>query len=740
MRSRKYIKSINRKYKNKTKKKQLNSTKYVKSYLKNQKLKCISNLSFEEEYTKKLLSCEKKEKDHTCPEVNEKDLIKLFKIPFTPSKIILQDDYYSYINYQWISEQTKLTKKTNKFYTQIDSFRVAQEKVYYELIDIVKNYIKTSNSKESKEIGNLYRSLVNLDRKSAKKNVMQTIDFVENSIKKGDLYEFIANINKNEVISWGCPIVWRVIPDDKDSKKYRNYIDPPELSVYDYLIYIEDNQDDSETKKYKKLFKNTFLRYINSMFNACLGNNHGYKAIDVWEVEYKLMDAMGCTKVKREDPNFYNKLTTKEALKYGFDWELFSKCLGYKHTPDFFICSSLNYLKCGMELLQNNWKTKEWKTYFIYMHLRQIIRFDKKWRDIYYEFNGKFVEGQQIPMPNEIYPVFVLSICFNTYLANQYIKNNNRQREIDYVNNLGKDLLEVFKRIIHKNTWLSPKTKKYALKKLEYLTLNVGSPEELREDPLLEYTQNNPYGNLCKKMHWNAEKYILLEGKKTIDIPMVDWNKFKLVGKQPYIVNAFYTPTENSIYVPLAYLQAPFIDLNERGIEYNLAYIGFTLGHEMSHCLDDLGSKYDYQGNLHNWWTEEDRRKFEKKVDNVIKQYETFAAYDGIKMDASLSTGENLADISGLKIIEQYLMDFQQKNKDNTPIKYLSFSAFFVYIAIQARQKIYDKAVKAQLKINPHPLDKYRTNCPLARLELFKSVYNIKKGDKMYWPSNDTIW
>ena len=215
---------------------------------------------------------------------------------------------------------------------------------------------------------------------------------------------------------------------------------------------------------------------------------------------------------------------------------------------------------------------------------------------------------------------------------------------------------------------------------------------------------------------------------------------FKMVGKQSYVVNAYYTPVENSIYVPLAYLQKPFIDLEERGIEYNLAHIGYTLAHEMSHCLDDMGSKYDEKGNLFNWWTNADRKVFNRKVNNIIKQYEHFAAFDGIKMDASLSTGENLADISGLAICEEYLRDFQEKNNDIVPIKALSFHMFFVYIAIQARQKIFDKAIKAQLKTNPHPMDKYRTNCPLARLELFRSLYNIKKGDKMYWQTTDTIW
>jgi putative endopeptidase len=231
-----------------------------------------------------------------------------------------------------------------------------------------------------------------------------------------------------------------------------------------------------------------------------------------------------------------------------------------------------------------------------------------------------------------------------------------------------------------------------------------------------------------------------LEGKPLVDLATIDWKTFNFVGTQAYIVNAYYTPAENSIYVPLGILQKPFIDLDERGIEYNLANIGYTLTHEMSHSLDNTGSKYDYKGNLHNWWTPHDKKIFDRKVANVVKQYETFAAYDGIKMDATLSTGEDMADISGMAICEEYLRDFQDKNNDIVPIRSISFEAYFIYLAVQARQTIYKNAVRSLLKTNPHPLDKYRVNCPLARLKLFTSIYNIKKGDQMYWADQDTIW
>jgi len=724
--------------KNKTRKKSKDETQLIRKECKN----ITSSMeSFEKNFEKSLGQNLTKNNN-----IIQRELIRLFKVPFSPSKYTPRNDYYTYINYEWITDQTKQLQKTKKFYVQIDSFRIAQEKVYYELIDITKEYIKNNNGQKAESIKNLYNSMLRLDEKSAEDAIKYTIEHIDKYIADNNLYKLLAQINQNETISWGCPIVWTVMKDEKNSTTYCSNIGQPQLTAYDYVIYIEDEKDDDATKKYKRQYKRHYLDFLKKMFNVCLGKGHGLKAQDVWDVEFELLITMGCESVKNESPEYYNIVKTSESLeKYGLDFARLAKEIGYSDDkiPKKFICSNLSYIKCVMEMLEKDdtWKSKKWRTYYYYIVLRQIIRFHKKWRFIYFDFFGKFIKGQPLPWPDEIYPVFGLSICFNTFLTNEYVRRNKKTEYIDYVKKLGTDLLEVYKRIIKRNTWLSPKTKKYALLKLEHIKLVVGNPILLREDPVIDYDSKGAYQNIKKISTWRTNRFIELDGKSSqIDIPSIDWEQFKLTGSQAYIVNAYYTPVENTIYIPLGYLQKPFIDLEERGIEYNLAHIGYTLGHEMSHSLDDMGSKFDHKGNLHNWWTPEDRHKFDLKVKNVIKQYETFAAYDGIKMDGSLSTGENLADISGIAICMEYLRDFQEKNNDIVPIKSLSFQAFFVYLALQARQKIFDRAIKAQLKVNPHPMDKYRTNCPLARLELFRSLYNIKKGDRMYWESTDTIW
>ena len=673
----------------------------------------------------------------------EKELIKMFKIPYSPSAITAKSNYYEYINHRWIAEQSSYLKKVDKFYVQIDSFRLAQEKVYIELIDIVKEYVKTNKSKQATSINNVYKSFLNLDESSAKGHVKEIVDMVDSHVSGKNLIKFLAHINKHEIVAWGCPITWALQSDDKNAKTYTNYLSPYTMSLYDYSLYLDVSPGDTN-RAYKKNIKTQYFKYVNDLFKACLGNSNGAgdtAAQDVWDVECELLKSYECDDIKDDDDDGYNLVKASESVaKYGFDWNEFATEIGYKKVPETFVVTSTNFLSCMMKILEKNWASPKWRTYWLYIYFRQLTRFHKSWRTIWFEFNEKLLKGQPVIFPKELYPVFGLAACFNTFLTNQYIDNNHKPTYIQYIKNMAVDMKTVFERKIRRNNWLSPSTKKSALLKLKHLELVVGSPKLMHEDPVLNYKEDDPWGNLLLLSYWRTEQSISLYGKHVIDIPAIDWNTLKLVGYQSYVVNAFYTPTLNSIYIPLAYMQKPFIDLDERGIEYNLAHVGFTLGHEMSHALDNSGSKYDYNGNLKNWWTPADRKIFDSKVKDVIKQYEQFAGYDGIKMDASLSTGENLADISGLAICEEYLRDFQDKNDDTLLIRKLSFEAFFCYYAIQARQKVYNKAFNAQLKTNPHPMDVYRTNCPLARLELFKSIYNVKKGDKMYWNNNDTIW
>lgn len=656
---------------------------------------------------------------------------------------LIKNNFYGYVNDVWLKElDIESGKKT--YYVQHDDFRIKQEEVYYKLIGYVKKYIKENpNTAKGQAIKNVYESMTTNTMPKFKKHVHMVVEFVEKFIEKGDVYALLADLNKVEIVSWSSPIQWTMSPDEKNVKKYISHLTNGSLGIYDYLIYLEDPSDSGELKRYKSMVKREYLHYITELFKACLGAKEAsaYKASDVWEVETELLLAMGCESSVKTDPNFYNKVSAQYLEKdIEFDWPHFAKLLGFKEIPREVVVSNLKSLKCVIKLLKEKWQTPAYKTFWLYIQFKQMIRFEDTLRVIHFNFYNKILEGQPAIMPSEIYPIFILSLLFNTFLSEQYLEHEYNALYVNYVKHLVGDLKELFIKKLQRNTWLSEETKTYALEKLQKLTIFVGSPGKLRYDPLFKYQKDDALANVGRLLSWKHKRYLALENKPVIDIPEFDWQAFKIVGTQCYMVNAYYRPISNSIYVPLAYLQKPFIDLEERGLEYNLVYIGYTLGHELSHALDNTGSKYDANGNLNNWWTDHDRKEFQKKVDDVVKQYELFAKRDGLEFDAEPAAGESLADISGYALIEEYLLDNQVINDEDVKLKKINLAKLYMNLAIQGRQKIYKKALKAQLKTNPHPPEVYRVNCPLSRLQLFRTIFGIKKGDGMWWHNTDTIW
>jgi putative endopeptidase len=670
-------------------------------------------------------------------EDKKKEFVKELMTKFTPHSIKPNNNFYDYINYLWLKNVS--LEKQQKYIVQIDDFRLVQDKVYHELNEIIVNYYKTHDDKLAKNLKNYYNSVIEMNPKRyTRKLAFEAIKKIDAYFIENNPWALLAFFNSNEMSAPYAPFVWSVYPDEKNTKVYRCYINSGSFNIIDINVYFDDGID----IPYKQNYRNKFYKYVSKIFRVLLGPNHGYNPKDVFEVEKQILDASECIEVKKDEVP-YNRVYSREALeKYGFNWEEFAKHIGYKNVPEFFITSSLNYLKCGSELLLKNWNSPKWKTYWLFSIFKNLIRITRDWEKIIFDFKGNFERGQEAL--NETAAVsasLYMSIPFNTFLTNEYVKRYEDPEAVKYVEILCEDLKLVLKRILMRNSWLSPSTKKYAIKKLEHCKFVYGKPDNLREDPDLDYG-TLIYDNMKKINDWRHQKFIDLEGQPIIDIPDMDWTNYpvKLAGDQAYIVNASYTPSQNRIYINLGYIQKPFVDLDERGIEYNLAHIGCTIAHELGHAFDDMGSQYGWDGNLYDWWTPEDKKKYKAIQDDVIRQYEDFAARDGIVFDAAIGIGENLADIQSLAICSEYLRDFQEKNQDLVPIRYLAFEAFFTYFAFQQRQVVSKKALAAQLKTNPHPLDKYRCNIPLSRSEIFRAIYNVKRGDGMWWHNTNTVW
>jgi len=653
-----------------------------------------------------------------------------------------ENDFYNWVNKDWL-KSFKVSSKT-EYIVEYDDFRLVQDKVYRQLFEIIETYLKTPKRSDFKNcLNTFYKSSKTFSTVDELRNVVQNkiiqIDGLMSDKDNFNLWKLLGKCNQSELNSYGFPLVFNILPDDKEPSIFRPTLNGPLLYLVDSSVYF----DDGTNVKYKANYRKHYYKYVRELFDISLGKGHNLDPRDVFQVQVKLFNAFGCM-TEKEEPDQYNKITKEDALsKYQFDWEEFCKALGFTKVPDWFITNNVNYLKCCTALLLKEWNTPAFRTYFIFNYIRQISIFCKKTREVIFQFRGKFERGEiQNYGSQGIDGIFALGLAFNTFLSNQYIAKYKNDDNINYLRILVEDLKQVYVRIIHNNTWLSQKTKNIAALKLNKMNILIGSPRVLRKDPVLPYTSNF-IENLSIVFHWKFKQLLLLNGASThnVDIPSMDWNTYppKFTGTQAYVVNASYTPSNNSIYVPLGYIQKPFIDI-ANSIEHNLAYTGFTLGHEMSHSLDDFGSKYDHTGRLYDWWKKEDNARFKRKQNDVLEQYKTFAKRDGIIYDVEYSLGEDMADISGLEICTEYLANLHTYKMTTMPIRDLSFQQFFIMYAYQMRQKIFKKALSANLKTNPHPIDKYRTNIPLSRSLIFRKIFNITDKNKMWWHNTDTIW
>jgi predicted metalloendopeptidase len=456
------------------------------------------------------------------------------------------------------------------------------------------------------------------------------------------------------------------------------------------------------------------------------------------------------------------RVLTQDAMCLtGIDWREMGKWIGYGGggggggVPPYFIANQVGYLNTVMTLLKKEWASDKWKSYWYFIYLRQLICFHDKWREIYFDFNDKLIRGKDTHFPREYFPIIGLAYAFPKTMTEEFTRRYKNDEMIAKVRDIGNTMLECYKARITRNTWMSAYTKKGALKKLNTLQLRVGEANLSAPDPTnLEYDPKDAWGNLLKRSIQRTEyiaKHHTSSSSRTSklspeDIDIMSWGTMKIIGYQSFVVNAYYTPSSNSIYIPTAYMHSMNVQFG-RGYEYDLASVGFTFGHEISHALHVNSRTYNHKGVIKNWWSKDDTATYERKIADIRRQYEEVSRNDGFVIDGNLSLSENLADVTGIAICEDALNKYHRHVYDGVTdmtrdehVRTSSFLNFYTYYAIQNRQYANFREILVQVLTNPHLNLKIRTNVPLMRSKTFRDVLEIKKSDKMYNDEFDVVF
>ena len=348
-----------------------------------------------------------------------------------------------------------------------------------------------------------------------------------------------------------------------------------------------------------------------------------------------------------------------------------------------------------------------------------------------FDFFGKTMSGRK-----EDYPLWkratqqvegVMGQALGKIYVEKYFPASSKERMVTLVKNLQKALSER----IDEQDWMSQETKKNAQEKLGTFYVKIGYPDKwddisgLSIDPEKSY-----YDNMleCSRF-WQA---FMLD--KTLGKP-VDRDQW---GMTPQTVNAYYNPTTNEICFPAGILQPPFFDASADDA-FNYGAIGVVIGHEMTHGFDDSGRNYDKDGNMKDWWTKEDAKKFNEKADLCDNFFSAIKVLPDLNANGRFTLGENLADHGGLQVA---YTAFKNATKDSKPADkdgYTADQRFFMAYAGVWAGNITDEEIRNRTKSDPHSLGRWRVNGALPHIDAWYEAFGVKEGDKLYLPKSERL-
>lgn len=286
-----------------------------------------------------------------------------------------------------------------------------------------------------------------------------------------------------------------------------------------------------------------------------------------------------------------------------------------------------------------------------------------------------------------------------------------------------------FRRSITDLPWMSPATRERALEKLAAFNTKIGYPDKWQDYSTLEIRPNDLIGNVQRIHAWYWERDLA-----RLDQP-VDRDEWFM---PPQTVNAYYSPTMNEIVFPAAILQPPFFN-PDADDAINYGAIGAVIGHEIGHGFDDQGSRYDGHGNLDNWWSEEDRARFDALGKRLVDQYSLYEPLPGEFINGELTLGENIGDLGGLGMAYQaYLLSL---NGAEPPVidGYTGQQRVFLGWAQSWRMKRREELVRQLLRTGPHAQPEFRVNGVVVNIDGFHEAFGTQPGDGLYKPAEARI-
>lgn len=627
-----------------------------------------------------------------------------------------QDDFYQYANGGWLA-RTPIPKAESRWGSFI-MLRHDTDKKLKAILDDLATLKRAAAGSPEQMIRDFQKSGMDMKARSARKAtplapLRKKIAAIENT---QDLQDVIAELHTYGV---GAPFNIGVDQDAKNTSRYLLHLFQDGLGMPDRDYYLNE---DAESKR----VRTAYIPHIERTFRL-LGYTSA-KAKEAATTVMRMETALAkesMNKVDRRDiDKTYNKHTLAELKKLapGIDWtRYFARIHGKGLTA--FVVMQPKYIGAVAKMLSSvplsDWKIYlEWQLASDYSGLLSSAFVREQ-----FAFYGTTLTGVAHMKPLWRRTLAVVNGSVGELLGKIYVAKHFTPAAKKRMNELVDDLFEAYAARLKSLDWMSPTTKKKALAKLSAMGRKIGYPDKWKSYNGLVIRPDDYFGNALRAAQFHHKR----EMKKLRGpIDKHEWFMY------PQTVNAYNAPNMNEIAFPAAILQPPFFDLTGDPA-MNYGCIGAVIGHEITHGFDDEGAKYDAKGNLKNWWTPADKKKFQAKSAIVVKQYSDYQVFDGVRVNGQLTLGENIADYGGVSIAYDALQRNLERTGNRKVVHGLTpEQRFFLGFALFERENTRPEVEKTLTLTDPHSPGKFRINGPLANFDKFYEAYGVKKGDKLY--------
>ena len=633
------------------------------------------------------------------------------------------DDFYQHVNGGWL-KNTEIPADKSRWGT----FDILHEESLKQLHDIVDELSKQQLVEGSSEqkVASLYANF--MDEKSIEALGIQPIQAEITNVdalkSKKDIAQLAAHFSRIGVTS---PFDVGIDQDMKNSTEMVAMLGQSGLGLPDRDYYLKNDA------KFKKI-RSQYLKYIEKTLSLAGDKQAAQHAQGILKLETQIAKIQWSNVQNRDVTKLYNiyKMQDLAKLSPKIDWQTYLEKQELSDKIKTIQVIQPSYFK-GLSPIVDNTSLEVWKAYFKFHLVSDFSSLlSQAFVDNSFDFYSKQLREIKEQKPRWKRGVQLVEGTLGESLGQIYVKKYFSAEKKQRMEVLVQNLMKAYSQSIDKLDWMSPTTKVQAQKKLASFAVKIGYPNKWRDYSALEIKNNDLIGNVIRSREFEHQ-YALNKLGKPVDRD--EW------GMTPQTINAYYNASLNEIVFPAAILQPPFFDMDADDA-VNYGAIGAIIGHEISHGFDDQGSQFDELGNMKNWWTAEDHRKFKEKTNTLVAQYNAYEPIKGYHVNGELTLGENIADNSGLAIAyKAYQLSLNGKAApvlDNLTGE----QRFYIGWAQAWRSKITDAMQVEFLKRDPHSPDKVRGNATLLNQAPFYDAFHIQQGDKMYLPTNKrvTIW